>query len=693
MRLVSKVGICKDPTSFFLDVAGEGNFEGFLNLQANLFLDGTATIEAASGAGGDVTIGASADTTDINIGSGAHAKNIVIGNDNDTVTIRGTTTINESIDLVVEDKLITLNKGGAAGSADEAGIEFEENSVITGSIKIYTDRAGFTFKAPANAGSFRIFTSASSAALSLVSTSTADRTWTFPDTSDTVVGLASTQTLTNKTVTSGNLNGTTSVSGTLNVSAGSTFSSTATFSSSATFNGNVTFGDATSDTVSFTSRLNSDFVPSTDNTRNLGSSSLRWANAYATNVDLTGNLTVAGNTTLGDASTDTIFFSGRLDSSIIPKTNGTFDLGSTSLRMRKIWTTDLDVSSSFTVNNLTVNGNTVLGNATSDTVSFTARVNTTLAPSGNFAQNLGGSGNAWANIYSGTLHARDHLFVSTGNGTGFGISLADDGYLTDENDGFLGLRFNQGVRIWNTSGIQQVGAAGQGMVVNIELRSDGIIAGNGRFTSQQFVESPHMHVWAATPQVHGQGGIWRWNLTGNGMTNFMNNRGLGAGGFSFWNSNGSVGNPTVQADYTELMYILGTGGALNIVSGGGVNTFGGPVNCGAINATGVINTSSLIYCDGINTDNGGFVRMYEESGVLGLGDVEAVYPNNTVGKFIYGVCGWAEFDIAGTLWMPIGHGGGDTSAVIFTPGVPDAATVRSNFSGLSLRVYRVIIFA
>jgi hypothetical protein len=47
-------------------------------------------------------------------------------------------------------------------------------------------------------------------------------------------------------------------------------------------NGNTTLGDATSDTVTFNARAASDLVPSTTNTRSLGSASLLWANAYAT---------------------------------------------------------------------------------------------------------------------------------------------------------------------------------------------------------------------------------------------------------------------------------------------------------------------------------------------------------------------------------------------------------------------------
>lgn len=82
--------------------------------------------------------------------------------------------------------------------------------------------------------------------------------------------------------------------------------------------GNTILGDTTSDTVSFNARANTNLEPSTNNSRNLGSSALNWANIFvnalqvAGNTTLTGNLNVSGNTTLGDAYGDTITITGKL---------------------------------------------------------------------------------------------------------------------------------------------------------------------------------------------------------------------------------------------------------------------------------------------------------------------------------------------------------------------------------------------
>ena len=56
-----------------------------------------------------------------------------------------------------------------------------------------------------------------------------------------------------------------------------------TVSGVSTFNGNVTLGDANTDTVNFTSRINSNVLPSATNTYDLGSSANKWNAVYANN--------------------------------------------------------------------------------------------------------------------------------------------------------------------------------------------------------------------------------------------------------------------------------------------------------------------------------------------------------------------------------------------------------------------------
>jgi hypothetical protein len=66
-----------------------------------------------------------------------------------------------------------------------------------------------------------------------------------------------------------------------------------TVSGIATFNGNVIFGNATTDTVSFTSRVGTGITPSTDGTLNLGGPSNKWNNLYVNTI--VGNVTGAAS--------------------------------------------------------------------------------------------------------------------------------------------------------------------------------------------------------------------------------------------------------------------------------------------------------------------------------------------------------------------------------------------------------------
>ena len=107
---------------------------------------------------------------------------------------------------------------------------------------------------------------------------------------------------------------------------------------------------------------------------------------------------------------------------------------------------------------------------------------------GNAATSSSCSGNA-ANITAHTINQSvgtgnsptfanltltSNLTVSSGNGTGGGIILADDGDIVDLNDGYCAMRFSYGVRIH--SGNRTGGAV-------IRLHSDGTIVANSNITA------------------------------------------------------------------------------------------------------------------------------------------------------------------------------------------------------------------
>ena len=85
------------------------------------------------------------------IGTG-NADIINIGNSGATINIQGDTFYQNVTDLNVTDKNITVNHGGSAGSASNAGIQVEENGSITAYVDTTADRSGWEFKAPSTAG-------------------------------------------------------------------------------------------------------------------------------------------------------------------------------------------------------------------------------------------------------------------------------------------------------------------------------------------------------------------------------------------------------------------------------------------------------------------------------------------------------------------------------------------------------------
>ena len=183
--------------------------------------------------------------------------------------------------------------------------------------------------------------------------------------------------------------------------------------------------------------------PKTTNTVDLGTSSLKYKDAYLAgdlslgdaatiggvlnvtgaatlsstlavtgNTTLTGNLTANGNTTLGDAATDTVTVNADVASNLIPSVDDSYDLGATGSEWRDAYidgTAYIDTGSIDTANvgtlavsgnttvtgNLTVDGNinaTVVGVASTANALTTART-ITIAGATSGAANFDGSAN------------------------------------------------------------------------------------------------------------------------------------------------------------------------------------------------------------------------------------------------------------------------------------------------------------
>lgn len=216
------------------------------------------------------------------------------------------------------------------------------------------------------------------------------------------------------------------------ITANLTVSGNATISTNLTVNGNTVLGDAITDTINVIADFISDLVPDVDNTYDLGLSTNEWRNLYidgTAQVDtlqvdesatITANLTVNGDTTLGNAAGDTVTVTARVASNLVPSTDGAYDLGSSDKEWKDLYITgtaqvdSLQVDASATItNNLTVNGNTTLGDTTADTVTFTARAASNFLPSVDGTYDLGSSANEWQDLYIDGVARIDSLIADT----------------------------------------------------------------------------------------------------------------------------------------------------------------------------------------------------------------------------------------------------------------------------------------
>jgi hypothetical protein len=123
-----------------------------------------------------------------------------------------------------------------------------------------------------------------------------------------------------------------------------------TVSGTSTLQGDVYLGNASADTIFVPGLFQANLIPENDSLWNLGSTSLYWANAYIDAITTTGNVTVGGNLTvtgtttfnggtitMGDAASDNVVFGADVNSNIIPNTDNTYDLGSSSQEWKDLY--------------------------------------------------------------------------------------------------------------------------------------------------------------------------------------------------------------------------------------------------------------------------------------------------------------------------------------------------------------------
>lgn len=275
-----------------------------------------------------------------------------------------------------------------------------------------------------------------------------------------------------------------------------------------TFNNNVTISGSNALTVGgsatitglaiFNNNIASNVNPDGNGTRLLGSVSNRWVGNFTT-INASSTSTFGGQ----------VVFNSTINSSTTPSANNTFDLGSSGNRWRDLWisgtvsaptlsatTGNITTVNAFTVNaGGNMNANAFVASANIDTPMVWSRstLNTTFGqgsligwntPGGTgktvFWNNRGGGGGgfSWYNsnaadgnpsnlagytsladlnnngdlnirqdFYGRDARLTNNLYINTGNTSGYGIILSDDGDIVDLNDSYCAMRFSGGVRV------------------------------------------------------------------------------------------------------------------------------------------------------------------------------------------------------------------------------------------------------
>ena len=169
-----------------------------------------------------------------------------------------------------------------------------------------------------------------------------------------------------------------------------------------TVQGNIQIGDQTTDTVSIVAGVTSNILPATTNTYNLGSSSLKWANVYASNLTLgtftVNNFSTANLNFANGTITNTI---NNQDISFVTAGTGGINIGNFKINGNTITNTVSNAVSNITQqsNSITFNGTVASQNALTFTGSVVGNILTvSSAPSNGFGGSIQFSGSNYLTL-------------------------------------------------------------------------------------------------------------------------------------------------------------------------------------------------------------------------------------------------------------------------------------------------------
>ena len=269
--------------------------------------------------------------------------------------------------------------------------------------------------------------------------------------------------------------------------------------------------------------------------------------AISTNVSIGGTLTVTGNVSVG--GTLTYEDVTNIDSvGIVTARNGI----------------NVSGGNVTIANDLTVNGDVTLGDTlASDEVAFNSKVNTNLLPSTNGNRDLGSSGNRWGEVHAATFHGSGAsltnlpvadsdiqvAYTVTANGSS-AYRFAGNGVVSTADNPDLFLIRGQKYRFVNNSGGShpfQIREASGGTAYSTGVTNNGAASGNIDFAPTN--DSPSYLVYQCTSHGGMVGNIYIRGAAGNNTN---------VGVTTFVGAVRQTGNPVFYAVMTTNNYTLTT---------------------------------------------------------------------------------------------------------------------------------------
>ena len=299
--------------------------------------------------------------------------------------------------------------------------------------------------------------------------------------------------------------------------------------------------------------------------------------------------------------------------------------------------------------NLTVNGNTTLGDANTDTITATARFNTDLLPSTDNARDLGSSGNSWKDVYiDGTAYL---ALVDINGGAIDGVSIGVTTPATVINVDNLSLNGNT-LSSTDTNGSIVIAPNGTG---DVQLDADTVRIGDSGATA---------------------------TLTTNGAGNLVLSTNSGATSGTVTIANGANGNIVLAPDGTGDVQL-----DADTVRVGDVNTdaFLTTNGTGNLNLTtnGGTNSGTIQIAQGVNgaitlTPNGTGVVSVPTIGITG-GTANGVGYLNASKVLTTGSALTFDGAILGVNGVSVGRGAG----AVATNTAVGASALAANTSGVA----------